>query len=51
MALPGLLLDFIDASFERGGRARAAAGLDVTESGTASAESLMRQVRPLGKRR
>ncbi len=82
----GRLVDFIDASFERGGRARAtatgpglyptsrfypalgsfhllntcntwtaralaAAGFGVAESGTASAEGLMRQVRPLGKRR
>lgn len=80
------LVDFIDASFERGDRARAtatgpglyptsrfypalgsfhllntcntwtaralaAAGFGVDESGTASAEGLMRQVRPLGKHR
>ncbi len=82
----GRLVDFIDSSFERGGRARAtasgpglyptsrfypaadsfhllntcntwtaralaAADFGVAEAGTASAEDLMRQVRPFGKRR
>ncbi len=80
------LAQFIDAAFERGGRARAASsgpglyatsrfypatgrfhlfntcntwtaralaasGLEVSEAATASAEDLMRQVRPLGRRR
>ena len=82
----GRLVDFIDATFDRGGRTRAAstgpglyptsrfypatgrfhlfntcntwtaralaaAGFGVAEAGTSSAENLMSQVRPLGKKR